>query len=78
MQRNRDVKQTEPLQEAARKWANSTDDILQVVGDVDYFYARSSNPKMDDKSSAVNTYKSWCLILTHLKNNLELMCVFFP
>lgn len=47
----------EPLQEAVRKWAQSTDDILQVVENVDYFYAHNSNPKMDDKSSAVNKYK---------------------
>lgn len=47
----------EPLQEAVRKWAQSTDDVLQVVESVDYFYAHNSGPETDDKSSAVNMYK---------------------
>ena len=46
-----------PLQEAPRKRAKSTDDVLQVVESVDYFYAHDSSPKMDGKSSAVNMYK---------------------
>lgn len=47
----------EPLQEALRKQAKSTDDVLQVVENVDYFYALNSSSKMDDKSSAVSKYK---------------------
>lgn len=47
----------EPLQEALRKWARSTDDILQAVENVDYFYAHNSSPTMDGKSSAVSKYK---------------------
>lgn len=47
----------EPPQEALRKWTKSTDDVLQVVENVDYFYAHNSIPKMDDKPGAVNKYK---------------------